>query len=79
MAKAKAKKRARFAYSLKSQHISDQCWYYEDRKGLDLHIWMQPDRALSKGEQYHVNINIPWRLIRGTAKRMKRRSAGSET
>lgn len=62
--------------SLSPQSISEDAWYYEERKGLHLVVWDQPIAGHTRKVQ---NLTIPWRQLRGTMARygryLKRRAS----
>lgn len=57
--------------SLSPQDINDDLWYYEERGGIDLHVWVEMPKAMSRGERHHVNVRIPWRKLVASVKRKR--------
>lgn len=62
--------RTRAAYAKSVQDISDDAYFYEDEKGIAVHIWEQ-----ISGVEELFHVVVPWNLLIEAVNRHKRVAA----
>ena len=54
---------------LEPYDLDDSAWWYEDTKGIDLHV----ENVCPSGQRDHRSYLIPWKVIRAALERKERK------